>query len=464
MMKEQTYIPKLRFPEFSGKWEKHKMGELYSFKVTNSFSRENLNYEKGEVKNIHYGDIHTKFQTLFDITKEIIPFVNNEISIDRIAESNYCQKGDLILADASEDLNDVGKSIEIVNLNNERLLSGLHTILARPISGKFKVGFCGYLFKSNRIRTQIQKESQGTKVLSISVPRISGISLTIPEKAEQQKIATFLSTVDEKLQALKQKKTLLEQYKKGVMQKLFNQNSLNHDSSDSYDENDVENNQVNQKSPQSQESNKSQFRHLRFKDENGKDFPKWEKKKFSEYIKLYRGSSPRPISRFTTNKSNGINWIKIGDTKNSKNYLIECVEEKITIEGSKHSRKVIKGELILANSMSFGKTYLLNINGCIYDGWFVLREFDASYNRDFLHQLLNSDFLQKQYKTLSTGGVVQNISSEIVYSTILLKPSLSEQTKIANFLTAIDEKINHTETQIQQTQEWKKGLLQRMFV
>lgn len=202
---------------------------------------------------------------------------------------------------------------------------------------------------------------------------------------------------------------------------------------------------------------------LRFKDDDGNDFADWEEKKFREYIKLYRGSSPRPIHRFTTIESNGVNWIKIGDTKNSENYLIESVEEKITFEGAKKSRTVIKGELILANSMSFGKTYLLNIEGCIYDGWFVLREFEAFYNRDFLHQLLNSDFIQKQYKTLSTGGVVQNISSEIVYSVMLLKPSLSEQTKIANFLSAIDEKIVNNKKQIEKMEIWKKGLLQGMF-
>lgn len=428
-------IPKLRFPEFKNSWANEKMSKLYSFKVTNSFSRENLNYEVGSVKNIHYGDIHTKFQTLFDITKESVPFINPDISIDRIAEENYCQEGDLILADASEDLTDVGKSIEVVNLSNEKVLSGLHTILARPTTEKLSIGFAGYLFKSNRVRTQIQKESQGSKVLSISTTRLSNISLVIPSTEEQQKIATFLTAVDSKLQSLKKKKSLLEDYKKGVMQKLFSQE-------------------------------------LRFKpalsevegDENGKDFPEWEVKKFSKYIKLYRGSSPRPINLFTTKESNGINWIKIGDTKNCENYLIEYVEEKITREGSKKSREVFKGELILANSMSFGKTYLLNIDGCIYDGWFVLREFEAFYNRDFLHQLLNSDFLQKQYKTLSTGGVVQNISSEIVYNTILLKPSLPEQTQIANFLSSIDEKINHCQKQIEKTEAWKKGLLQKMFV
>ncbi|MCC5917167.1 MAG: hypothetical protein JJU02_07550, partial [Cryomorphaceae bacterium] len=171
-------IPKLRFPEFKGEWEKKKLGEVVDFKVTNSFSRENLNYENGNVKNIHYGDIHTKFQTLFDITKETVPFINDEMNVQRIAEDFFCKEGDLIFADASEDLNDVGKSIEIINLNNERLLSGLHTLLARPRDGFFSIGFNGYLLKSNNVRFQIQKEAQGSKVLSINVGRISKVEIS----------------------------------------------------------------------------------------------------------------------------------------------------------------------------------------------------------------------------------------------------------------------------------------------
>src|SRR5690606_21997351 len=142
-----------------------------NFKVTNSFSRENLNYQVGTIKNIHYGDIHTKFQTLFNITNEIVPFINDEINVGRISDENYCKEGDIIFADASEDLNDVGKSIEIINVNREKLLSGLHTLLARPKVNIFHLGFNGYLFKSNQVRTQIQKESQGSKVLSINVGR-----------------------------------------------------------------------------------------------------------------------------------------------------------------------------------------------------------------------------------------------------------------------------------------------------
>ncbi|MCP4460881.1 MAG: restriction endonuclease subunit S, partial [Cytophagales bacterium] len=204
MGKVKKILPELRFPEF-GKvegWVMAPLSKVYSFKITNSFSRDKLNYKRGTVKNIHYGDIHTKFSTLFDIRREVVPYINSDIPIDRVDQDNYCIEGDMIFADASEDMDDVGKCIEIVNLNNERLLAGLHTFLARQIEPNLIVGFGGYLFKSNSIRTQIKRESQGAKVLGISKGRISDISIYFPKnKEKQKKITSCLSSLDELLTA-----------------------------------------------------------------------------------------------------------------------------------------------------------------------------------------------------------------------------------------------------------------------
>lgn len=214
-------VPNLRFPEFTEEWETKKLGEIMDFKVTNSFSRENLNYESGAIKNIHYGDIHTKFQTLFNITNEIVPFINEEINLQRILDENYCREGDIIFADASENLNDVGKSIEVVNINGEKLLSGLHTLLARPKGNIFHLGFNGYLFKSNKVRTQIQKESQGSKVLSINVGRISKIELSFPDLKEQERITTLLSLLDDRINTQNKIIEQLETLIKGLCQEII---------------------------------------------------------------------------------------------------------------------------------------------------------------------------------------------------------------------------------------------------
>lgn len=189
----------------------------------------------------------------------------------------------------------------------------------------------------------------------------------------------------------------------------------------------------------------------------------WDLKLFSKFIKLDRGSSPRPIQEYLTQDESGVNWIKIGDTKNAVNSIIYQVEEKITSIGAQKSRRVEKGELILANSMSFGKTYELAIEGCIYDGWFVLRKYEKHFIKQFLLQMLNSDYMQNQYKRLSAGGIVQNISSDIVYNSQLFHTSISEQEKIASCLSSLDELITATREKLEALQAHKKGLIQNLF-
>lgn len=189
----------------------------------------------------------------------------------------------------------------------------------------------------------------------------------------------------------------------------------------------------------------------------------WDLKEFSNFIKLDRGSSPRPIQEYLTQERDGVNWIKIGDTKNAVNSVIYKVDEKITAKGAEKSRRVEKGELILANSMSFGKTYELAIEGCIYDGWFVLRKYENHFNKLFLIQMLNSDYMQNQYKRLSAGGIVQNISSDIVYNSKLYHTTIQEQQKIASCLSSLDELITAHNQKLEALKAHKKGLMQNLF-
>jgi len=216
--------PRLRFPEFqdAGDWEERLFAELYDFKPTNVFSRDQLNYTSGLVKNIHYGDIHTKFSTSFRIEAESVPFINLSASLSKIKSDTFCQESDMVFADASEDLADVGKSIELVDLNGEKVLSGSHTILARQRENIFSVGFAGHLFKGRGVRAQIEKEAQGTKVLQISPGRLAGIKVIFPRsKAEQQRIADCLSSLDDLITAATRQLATLKTHKQGLMQQMF---------------------------------------------------------------------------------------------------------------------------------------------------------------------------------------------------------------------------------------------------
>ena len=197
---------------------------------------------------------------------------------------------------------------------------------------------------------------------------------------------------------------------------------------------------------------------LRFKEFS----EEWKEKKFKDLVLLQRGSSPRPIVKYITTSLDGVNWIKIGDT-NKENRFITSTSEKITKEGAKKSREVKKGEIILSNSMSYGRPFILKIDGYIHDGWFVLRNYEENLNKEFLCQLLGSEIVQKQYKKLAAGGVVENISSELVNAIIINLPNLEEQEKIADFLSSIDKKISITEEKLDLFKDYKKGIMQKIF-
>ena len=221
---KKTLVPRLRFPEFSGsvEWKAKRMDSLYSFMRNNTLSRDKLNYEAGTAKNIHYGDIHTKFSTLFDITKERVPYINVTEDLPETDSDDYCIEGDLVFADSSEDTNDVGKCIEIVRVEKQLLLAGQHTILARQKNSEFVIGFGGRVFQSARVRSRIQHEAQGTKVYAISPTRLARIEIVYPgEEDEQQKIADCLSSLDELIAAQGRKVEALKTHKRGLMQQLF---------------------------------------------------------------------------------------------------------------------------------------------------------------------------------------------------------------------------------------------------
>ena len=217
-------VPRLRFPEFRDgtTWLAPQLAELYGFKRTNTLSRDNLNYEFGTIRNIHYGDIHTKFKPLFRLENEHVPYVNLDVASDGFADDAFCEEGDIVLADASEDLDDVGKAIEVISLNGERVVGGTHTILATRRGSVPVVGFGGQLFQSTAVRTGIKREAQGAKVYGISANRISAIPVPVPPtEAEQQRIATCLSSLEDVLAAQTRKIDALKQQKQGLLQQLF---------------------------------------------------------------------------------------------------------------------------------------------------------------------------------------------------------------------------------------------------
>lgn len=181
-----------------------------------------------------------------------------------------------------------------------------------------------------------------------------------------------------------------------------------------------------------------------------------EYKSFGDCAKIVRGASPRPIKNFITTEPDGVNWIKIGDVKPGEKYITSSAE-KITLDGAKKSRPVKKGDFILSNSMSFGRPYILKIDGCVHDGWLAISEFSDSYVSDFLYYLLSSNMCQNQMKKkASFGGAVQNLNADIVRELSLPVPPLEVQQEIVYLLDDFTAKTAELQTELNKEYEARK--------
>lgn len=157
---------------------------------------------------------------------------------------------------------------------------------------------------------------------------------------------------------------------------------------------------------------------------------------------IVRGASPRPIKNFVTKNKYGVNWIKIGDVSTTAKYVTSCAE-KITVEGSKKSRKVKPGDFILSNSMSFGRPYILKIKGCIHDGWLSISNFEEHVIPDYLYYVLTSNYLQfVMRKKACFDGAVQNLNADIVKSLTIPVPPLEKQREIVEKLDKFNDMCN----------------------
>ena len=186
----------MRFPEFKGEWKKYKVSDILEFFPTNSLSWDQLEYGTDNIYNLHYGLIHKGLPTQIELVKCSLPNIKKEL-----IPKNYtlCKDGDVAFADASEDTNDVGKVVEFLSCENKNIICGLHTIHGRDKKNLTINGFKGYAFSSEIFRCQIRRLSQGTKIYSISPKNFKDISIGVPSKEEQSKIAALLWLLDHRI-------------------------------------------------------------------------------------------------------------------------------------------------------------------------------------------------------------------------------------------------------------------------
>ncbi|GGW48749.1 restriction endonuclease subunit S [Arenibacter certesii] len=407
---KEPRIPALRFKEFEGEWEKVKFGKLAEFKNGLNFGKEQ---EGTGLKVIGVGDFKNHMSISYDsLSKVNIPESHKEAFL--------LKDNDLLFVRSNGNKDLIGRALFLNKVKEEIGYSGF-TIRARFNQGlEIHPYFYAIFFKSAAPKKQFLLLGGGTNISNLNQQILSGLEIPKPSLPEQQKIASFLSAVDKKIQQLTKKKELLEDYKKGVMQQLFTGK-------------------------------------LRFKDEYGNEFPDWEEKRLGEVMQLPEKVKPTNfnVDKLLTVKLHTKGLFKNNNTESLKlgatNYFVRR-----------------KGQFI------YGKQNLFNgAFGIIPD------EFDGFYSSgdipsiDFIPKKVVPNFVlfylsRKNYysrlENIASGSGSKRIHEKTFLEIKVKFPSLEEQQKIANYLSAIDTKIEAVNQQIEKTQEFKKGLLQRMFV
>jgi type I restriction enzyme S subunit len=378
----ETLQPKLRFPEFSGDWNEKNINEVLKI----GSGRDYKHLDSGEIPVFGTGGLMTRVNDfLFDGETVCI---GRKGTIDKPFYYN-------------------GK---IWTVDTLFYTHSFNNSLPKFIYNQFQ-------------RINWREHSEASGVPSLSKSTIEKIKIKLASLEEQTKIANFLSAIDTKINQLTKKKNLLEQYKKGIMQKIFNQE-------------------------------------IRFKDDNGNDFADWEEKKLGEICDVRDGThdSPKYVDSgypFITSK----NLMKDGkiDFEN-----VSYINETDYIKVNQRS-KVNINDILFGMIGTIGNPVLVNRGGFAIKNVALLKEKECLKNFYLIH-FLKGDSINQQFFEQNTGGTQKFVSLSIVRNLNISFPSIDEQTKIANFLSAIDENINQVSKQLEQTTQYKRGVLQQMFV
>ncbi|WP_270488823.1 restriction endonuclease subunit S [Bifidobacterium adolescentis] len=188
----------------------------------------------------------------------------------------------------------------------------------------------------------------------------------------------------------------------------------------------------------------------------------WEQRKLGELVEIERGGSPRPIEQYITDDPCGLNWVKIGDAPELGRYITKTAE-KIKPEGLSKTRQVYPGDLVLSNSMSFGRPYIMAIKGCVHDGWLLIRDAQKHFDPIFLCHMLGAPQMLNQYRMFAAGSTVNNLNKELVGNAIVSLPSKNEQHEIGIALDRLDSLITLHQGKYDKLCVLKKSMLDKMF-
>ncbi|MBQ3119493.1 MAG: restriction endonuclease subunit S [Peptococcaceae bacterium] len=407
---EESRKPAIRFKGFTDDWEQRKLDDnLIEYKETTTINNQ-------------YPALTSSRKGIFLQTEY---FAGNQIASENNTGYNVVPYGYFTYRHMSDD--------EIFHFNiNDIVENGI-------VSTLYPVFTTDENLDSKYLQYQLNNghefsefavlQKQGGSRTYMYLNKLKQLHLTVPVSIdEQKKIAVLLEEVDNLITLHQRKYDKLVNIKKSMLEKMF---------------------------PKDGEV-VPEIRFEGFTDD-------WEQRKFSELVQIERGGSPRPIDDYITDNPNGLNWVKIGDAPQQGHYITKTTE-KIKPEGLSKTREVHPGDLILSNSMSFGKPYIMGIDGCIHDGWLLIRDNDNIFDLTFLCHLLGTPQMLNQYRSFAAGSTVNNLNKELVGNTIITIPKIDEQQVLGQYLENIDNLITLHQRKLEKLQNIKKSMLERMFV
>lgn len=400
---EHIKVPELRFPEFSGEWNGQRLGEFIKVNppdmpLPNSFYYIDLDaVDKGILKDAEKTSLESapsraqRFLEVGDVLFQMVrPYQKNNLWFREKTGEYVASTGYAVLRSKCQ-------------------------------------SFTYQLLHTPQFNNHVRVRCTGSSYPAINTSELRLIPVQFPSLPEQQKIAEFLTAVDEKIGKLKRKKELLEAYKKGAMQKLFSQE-------------------------------------IRFKDDQGNPYPDWEEKRLEEILTAVKDGTHATHS----NSDKGEYFLLSAKNIKNSSVVITSNERRIDAETFLAITKTFlpeKGDCLLTIVGTIGEVALMpeSANFCFQRSVAFLRPSDA-ITSEFLFCFLSSQIAQTQYRRRQVTGAQPGLYLQEISRIAMTLPSLPEQQKIAEFLTGIDDKIKAVANQIDKAAEFKKGLLQKMFV
>ena len=399
-------FPKLRFKEFDDDWSPYVLKDFVSFRKGKGISKADIS-ENGINECIRYGELYTTYG-------QVIDHIHSKTNVSK-SECILSKAGDVIIPASGETQIDIATASCV--LHDDIILSGDLNILSHEENGSW---LAYYLSSAKKL--EIAQLAQGNSVVHLYSSQLKDLKINKPSKEEQTKIASFLSNVDEKISQLTQKLELLSQYKQGMMQKLFSQQ-------------------------------------IRFRADDGSEFGEWETTTLGQTGKFIGGCTPsKENSEFW---EGSIPWISSSDLTEESIFKINITRFISQNALNQSATKLVPANSILIVSrVGVGKVAITPNEICTSQDFTSLTLHKGS--SIFFAYLIKS--LTPYLLEMNQGTSIKGFIKDDLANLELKIPCIEEQTKIANFLSAIDQKIEVVAQQIEQAKTWKKGLLQQMFI